>query len=87
MAINMPIQGTNAEMIKLAMIAIQKKLTKENMKSKMILQVHDELVFEVPKNELDSLKSIVINKMENALSLSVPIIVDCGHGKSWFEAH
>ena len=65
----------------------QKKLTKENMKSKMILQVHDELVFEVPKNELDSLKSIVINKMENALSLSVPIIVDCGHGKSWFEAH
>ena len=87
MAINMPIQGTNAEMIKLAMIAIQKKLTKENMKSKMILQVHDELVFEVPKNELDSLKSMVINKMENALSLSVPIIVDCGHGKSWFEAH
>ena len=57
------------------------------MKSKMILQVHDELVFEVPKNELDSLKSIVINKMENALSLSVPIIVDCGHGKSWFEVH
>ena len=87
MAINMPIQGTNAEMIKLAMIAIQKKITKENMKSKMILQVHDELVFEVPKNELDSLKSMVINKMENALSLSVPIIVDCGHGKSWFEAH
>ena len=63
------------------------KFVENDFKSKMLVQVHDELVFEVPKNELDSLKSIVINKMENALSLSVPIIVDCGHGKSWFEAH
>ena len=87
MAINMPIQGTNAEMIKLAMISIQKELENNKMKSKMILQVHDELIFEVPKNELDFLKSVVIEEMEKALPLSVPIVVDCGHGKSWYEAH
>lgn len=87
MAINMPIQGTNAEMIKLAMVAIQKKIESELMESKMVLQVHDELVFEVPDEELDLLKSLVIVEMESALPLSVPIVVDCGHGKSWFEAH
>ena len=87
MAINMPIQGTNAEMIKLAMVAIQKKIESELMESKMVLQVHDELVFEVPDEELDPLKSLVIVEMESALPLSVPIVVDCGHGRSWFEAH
>ena len=87
MAINMPIQGTNAEMIKLAMVAIQKKIESELMESKMVLQVHDELVFEVPEVELDPIKSLVIVEMESALPLSVPIVVDCGHGKSWFEAH
>jgi len=87
MAINMPIQGTNAEMIKLAMISIQKELENNKMKSKMILQVHDELIFEVPKNELDLIKPMVIEEMEKALPLSVPIVVDCGHGKSWYEAH
>ncbi len=87
MAINMPIQGTNAEMIKLAMVAIQKKIESDKMRSKMVLQVHDELVFEVPQDELEILKPIVITEMENALPLSVPIVVDCGHGKSWYEAH
>jgi len=87
MAINMPIQGTNAEMIKIAMVQIQKELELKNMKSKMILQIHDELVFEVPLNELEFLQSMVIKEMEEALPLSVPIIVDCGHGKSWYEAH
>ena len=87
MAINMPIQGTNAEMIKIAMIDIQNELISKNMESKMLLQIHDELVFEVPSEELDRLQEIVINKMENSLSLSVPIIVDCGSGKSWYEAH
>ena len=53
----------------------------------MVLQIHDELVFEVPLGELEILQSIVIKKMENALPLSVPIVVDCGHGKSWYEAH
>ncbi|MBT3478166.1 MAG: DNA polymerase I [Candidatus Marinimicrobia bacterium] len=87
MAINMPIQGTNAEMIKLAMVAIQKNIETGKLKSKMVLQVHDELVFEVPDNELDSLESMVVKEMEIALPLSVPIVVDCGHGKSWYEAH
>ncbi|MDP6339602.1 MAG: DNA polymerase I [Candidatus Marinimicrobia bacterium] len=87
MAINMPIQGTNAEMIKLAMVAIQKNIEAENMKSKMVLQVHDELVFEVPQSELSSLQPMVIKEMEKALPLSVPIVVDCGHGNSWYEAH
>jgi DNA polymerase-1 len=69
------------------MVAIQKKIEYEHMESKMVLQVHDELVFEVPEAELDPLKSLVIVEMESALPLSVPIVVDCGHGKSWFEAH
>lgn len=87
MAINMPIQGTNAEMIKIAMIDIQKELELKNMKSKMLLQIHDELVFEVPLEELNNLQNIVTNKMENSLPLSVPIVVDCGNGESWYEAH
>ncbi len=87
MAINMPIQGTNAEMIKLAMIEIQTKIDSKKMISKMILQVHDELVFEVYQEELQTLKPMVVNAMEKALPLSVPIVVECGHGKSWYEAH
>jgi DNA polymerase-1 len=83
----MPIQGTNAEMIKIAMIDIQKELISKNMISKMLIQIHDELVFEVPSEELDNLQKIVVNKMENSLTLSVPIIVDCGNGDSWYEAH
>jgi DNA polymerase-1 len=87
MAINMPIQGTNAEMIKLAMIAIQHKLESDKMVTKMILQVHDELVFEVPKSEIEILQSMVVEEMEKSLPISVPIVVDSGYGKSWYEAH
>jgi DNA polymerase-1 len=87
MAINMPIQGTAAEMIKLAMIDIQNALIKNKFKSKMILQIHDELVFEFPEEELNELKKMIITKMENALPLSVPLVVDCGWGRSWYEAH
>ena len=87
MAINMPIQGTAAEMIKLAMIQIHEQLKKDKMSSMMVLQIHDELLFEVPKVELDDLKSMVIEQMENALKLDVPVIVDHGVGESWFEAH
>ena len=87
MAINMPIQGTNAEMIKLAMIAIQHKLQSDKMVAKMILQVHDELVFEVPKSEIEILQSMVVEEMEKSLPISVPIVVDCGYGESWYEAH
>jgi len=87
MAINMPIQGSAAEMIKVAMVAIQKELTKNAMKSKMILQIHDELIFECPQEEEDLLVSLVVGKMENAMKLSVPVIVDYGSGNSWLEAH
>jgi len=90
MAINLPIQGTAAEMIKKAMISIHNKIYMKNSdinSSKMILQVHDELLFEVPENHVESLTKMVIFEMENALPLSVPIIVDCGVGNSWFEAH
>ena len=87
MAINMPIQGTAAEMIKLAMIDIQQELESKKLESMMVLQIHDELVFEFPENELEPLKNLIVSKMENALSLSVPLLVDCGWGKSWYEAH
>jgi len=92
MAINMPIQGTAAEMIKKAMISIHNKIYSDGEhsgynKAKMILQVHDELLFEVPDDQVDSLTRMVVNEMENALPLSVPVVVDCGVGNSWFEAH
>ena len=87
MAINTPIQGTAADLIKLAMINIQKRLTQENLGSKMILQVHDELVFEVPDREIEPMKKLVKEEMEGVLTLSVPIKVDMGVGKNWDEAH
>ena len=86
-AINMPIQGSAAELIKIAMIDIYKKLAKENLKAKMILQIHDELLFEFPKDEEDILVSIVVSSMEEAMDLSVPLVVDYGIGNNWFEAH
>jgi len=87
MAINMPIQGTNAEMIKLAMIAIHHKLKEKKMESKMVIQIHDELMFEAPKAEVDDLIGMVVEEMVNALLLDIPIVVDSGVGDSWFEAH
>lgn len=87
MAINMPIQGTAAEMIKLAMINIDRKLQERNLDTKMILQVHDELLFEVPEKELAQVRELVLLEMENALPLNVPVVVDCGVGDNWFEAH
>ncbi len=86
-AVNAPIQGSAADIIKLAMIAIQKRLSNENWKTRMLLQVHDELVFDVPKDEVDSLKSMVKIEMENAFKLEVPLVVDIGIGNNWLEAH
>ena len=86
-AINMPIQGSAAELIKIAMIDIQKNIENDKLKSKMILQIHDELLFEYPLDEEEHLISMVKKSMENAMSLKVPIIVDYGFGKDWFEAH
>ena len=86
-AINAPIQGSSADMIKIAMIGIHQELEKLKMQSKMILQVHDELVFDAHLDELDTLKAIVNDKMVNALPLSVPVIVEMNTGANWLEAH
>ncbi len=86
-AINMPIQGTAADMIKIAMINIHKKLKEKNLISKMVLQVHDELVFDVHLNELEMIKQIVKREMEGAMEIGVPLTVDIGTGKNWLEAH
>ncbi len=86
-AINAPIQGSSADMIKIAMVNISKRLEEENLQSKMILQVHDELVFDVLKSELESVKNLVITEMQNALSLRVPVIVEASVGNTWLEAH
>jgi DNA polymerase-1 len=86
-AINAPIQGSSADMIKIAMIGIHEELERLKMQSKMILQVHDELVFDAHLDELDALKAIVQDKMVNALPLSVPVIVEMNTGANWLEAH
>lgn len=86
-AINMPIQGTAADMIKLAMINIQNELIKRNTKTKMILQVHDELVFDAHKSEVEKLKPVIKKLMENALPLKVPVNVEIGVGDNWLDAH
>ncbi len=86
-AVNAPIQGSAADIIKIAMINIHKKLKDENYKTKMLLQVHDELVFDVYKPELEQIKILIKNEMENAYSLSVPLDIDMGLGNNWLEAH
>lgn len=86
-AINAPIQGSAADVIKIAMIKIQARLKDENLQSKMILQVHDELVFDVLKTELEQMKEIVKTEMESAVQISVPLTVDLGTGENWLQAH
>jgi DNA polymerase-1 len=87
-AINLPIQGTASDMMKIAMINIGRDFEKFRLRSMMILQIHDELLFEVPQNEIETVKEIVKERMQNALSLGeVPVVVDIGIGESWFDAH
>ncbi|HEY5508971.1 MAG TPA: DNA polymerase I [Paludibacter sp.] len=86
-AINAPIQGTAADIIKIAMVHIQKRLEQENLQAKMTMQVHDELNFTVPNSEIDVVKKAVVDEMENAIKLQVPLIADCGVGANWLEAH
>ena len=86
-AINAPIQGSAADIIKVAMVRIFNRFETEGLKSKMILQVHDELNFNVYKDELEKVKQIVLDEMENAIQLRVPLIADCGEGINWLEAH
>jgi DNA polymerase-1 len=86
-AINAPIQGSAADIIKIAMIKIWNRMSAENLKSRMLLQVHDELLFEARLSELEKLKTLVIEEMEHAVELSVPLTVETGFGKNWLEAH
>lgn len=86
-AINTPIQGTAADIIKLAMIGIMDRFEKEKLQARMIMQVHDELVFEVPQDEIPAVQTIVSHEMENALQLDVPVRVDMGIGDNWLDAH
>lgn len=86
-AINAPIQGTAADIIKIAMVHIDRRMQSEKLRSKMILQVHDELNFSVFPDEKERLSQLVIEEMQNAIQLSVPLIADCGWGTNWLEAH
>ena len=83
---NTPIQGTAADIIKIAMIRVYNKLKEKKLKSRLILQVHDELLVEVHKDELDEVKEILKNEMENAVKLDVPLEIDMHLGDTWFEA-
>jgi DNA polymerase-1 len=86
-AINAPIQGSAADIIKIAMVRINDRMKSEKLLSKMILQVHDELIFEVEMSELERLREMVLFEMSNAVKLDIPLKVDWGTGNNWFEAH
>ncbi|AWM73930.1 DNA polymerase I [Lactobacillus apis] len=85
-AINSPIQGSAADIIKIAMINMQQKLDEMHLKTKMVVQVHDELIFDVPKDELETIKKIVPEVMQSAVRLDIPLVADSGYGHNWFDA-
>jgi DNA polymerase-1 len=82
-AVNTPLQGTAADMIKIAMIRIDRKLREQKLQAKMTLQVHDELLFDVPEDEVDAVRTLVRHEMENVIELKVPIVADVGVGQNW----
>ncbi|KKX48876.1 DNA polymerase I [Sphingobacterium sp. IITKGP-BTPF85] len=86
-AINAPIQGSAADLIKIAMLGIQKAITEQGLSGKMIMQVHDELVFDIPENEVEIFKEIIQTKMTTAIKTEIPLVVEIGQGKNWLEAH
>lgn len=86
-AVNAPIQGTAADIIKMAMVSIHRRLKEEGLTAQMIMQVHDELNFNVPAAEVEKVREIVVTEMQNAVHLSIPLIAECGVGKNWLEAH
>ena len=86
-AVNAPVQGTAADIIKIAMVAIHRELKERNLRAQMIMQVHDELNFNVPIDEVETVKQIVVDNMQNAVHLSVPLIAECGIGDNWLMAH
>ena len=86
-AVNAPIQGTAADIIKLAMIAVDRRLREGAFRSRMVLQIHDELLLEVPQEEIAPVRELLVREMENVITLSVPLTVECHDGKTWLEAH
>lgn len=86
-AVNAPIQGTSADIIKLAMINVDRRIAAEGLRSRMVLQIHDELVFDAVASEVEKLEALVREEMENVMKLSVPLTVECNHGNNWLEAH
>jgi DNA polymerase-1 len=86
-AVNTPIQGTAAEIIKLAMIAIDRRLHEEGLRSRMVLTIHDELLFDARTDEVAPLQALVTEEMEAAMELAVPLKVELGQGRNWLEAH
>ena len=86
MALNTPIQGTAADILKMAMVKLHNILKEKNLKTKMLLQVHDELIFDVPEDEIEEVKEIVRDTMENIYKLDVPLKVEINYGKDWYEA-
>ncbi len=86
-AVNAPIQGTSADIIKLAMIAVDRRIREAGLRSRMVLQIHDELLFDAVQDEVDILRKIVTEEMENVTTLSIPLTVECNYGKNWLEAH
>lgn len=86
-AINAPIQGTSADIIKKAMIGVDRRIRQAGLQSRMVLQIHDELVFDALEAEAEELKRIVVEEMENVITLSIPLTVECNYGKNWLEAH
>lgn len=86
-AVNAPIQGTAADIIKLAMNHVDRKLMEGGLESRMVLQIHDELLLEVPVREIEQVRTMLVSEMENVISLSVPLTVECNYGKNWLEAH
>ena len=86
-AINTPIQGSAADLIKIAMVRVDRAIKAENLRAKMVLQIHDELVFDCPKDETERLKEIVRREMSTALDFGVPLEVGIGEGANWLEAH
>ena len=86
-AVNAPIQGSSADIIKLAMIRVDRRLQEGGFRARMVLQIHDELLLEVPRDEVDAVRDIVVGEMEQVVSLSVPLTVECHAAQNWLEAH
>jgi DNA polymerase-1 len=86
-AVNAPVQGSAADVVKLAMIKIDKELKEQQLQTKMLLQVHDELIFEAPVDEIEAASKLIRTEMESALETQVPLLVEVGVGNNWLEAH